>query len=111
MTIFKKIIEKQIPAKIVYEDEMCLAFHDVDPKAPTHILLIPKKEIASLDNLVDEDAKILGHMMLQIPKIAKQLSLGLGYRVVCNTGLSAGQSVFHLHFHILGGRSMTWPPG
>lgn len=112
MTIFKKIIERQIPAKIVYEDDVCLAFRDVNPQAPTHILLIPKKEIVSLGELQDADQAALGHLLLKVSTIAKQEGLAQdGYRVVINTGPAAGQTVFHLHLHILGGRPMQWPPG
>lgn len=110
-TIFKKIIDGEIPANIVHDDEQCLAFHDVSPQAPTHVLVIPKKEIASLDQLEDEDAPLLGHMWIVIHRVAEQLGLGNGYRVVVNCGADGGQSVDHLHFHILGGRSLSWPPG
>ena len=110
-TIFKRIIDGEIPAKIVYQDELCLAFHDVTPQAPTHVLVIPKKEIPSLNALTAEDESLLGHLWLVIPRIAKQLGLDQGYRVVVNCGPDAGQSVDHLHFHLLGGRSMSWPPG
>lgn len=110
-TIFKRIIDGEIPARIVYEDEQCLAFHDVNPQAPTHVLLVPKKEIPSLSALTEEDQALLGHMWLVIPRIAAQLGLDQGYRVVTNCGPLAGQSVDHLHFHILGGRQMAWPPG
>lgn len=110
-TIFNKIIDREIPATVVYEDEQCLAFHDNRPQAPTHILLIPKREIASLDVLAAEDAELLGHLWLTIPKIAKQQGLNSGYRVVINNGADAGQSVEHIHFHILGGRHLAWPPG
>ena len=110
-TIFKKIIDGEIPANIVHDDELCLAFHDVAPQAPTHVLVIPKKEVASLEQLVDEDAALLGHMWTVIPKLARQLELGEGYRVVVNCGKDGGQSVDHLHFHILCGRALSWPPG
>lgn len=110
-TIFKKIIDGEIPANIVHDDDQCLAFHDVSPQAPTHVLVIPKKEIASLDQLADEDAPLLGHMWIVIRQVARQLELGNGYRVVVNCGADGGQSVDHLHFHILGGRSLSWPPG
>jgi len=110
-TIFKRIIDGEIPAKIVHDDEQCLAFHDVTPQAPTHVLVIPKKEIPSLAALTDEDGPLLAHIWLLIPRLAKQLGLGGGYRVVVNCGPLAGQSVDHLHFHILGGRQMIWPPG
>ncbi len=111
MTIFKRIIAKEIPAKIVYEDEHCLAFHDVSPQAPVHVLVIPKKEITSLAELSAEDEALCGRLLLVIQKVAAQLGLTGGYRVVANCGADGGQSVNHLHFHILGGRSLTWPPG
>ncbi|MCG8584646.1 MAG: histidine triad nucleotide-binding protein [Pirellulales bacterium] len=110
-TIFKKIIDREIPAKIAYEDDLCLAFHDVSPQAPTHVLVIPKKEIASTADIAAEDAELLGHMWQVIPKLAAELGLDAGYRVVVNCGAEGGQSVDHLHFHILGGRPMAWPPG
>ncbi|MGH7884745.1 MAG: histidine triad nucleotide-binding protein [Thermodesulfobacteriota bacterium] len=110
--IFTKIINKEIPADIVYEDEICLAFKDVNPKAPVHVLLIPKKEIATMNDVVPDDKNILGHLMVKSSEIAKQLNLDKnGYRLVINTNEDAGQSVFHIHIHILGGRKMTWPPG
>src|SRR6478672_12552418 len=110
MTIFKRIIDKEIPAKIVYEDDRCLAFHDISPKAPTHVLVIPKKEIRSLDSLTDGDAALFGHIWLVIRDLAKQLGLENGYRVVVNCGPDGGQSVDHVHFHLLGGRPLSWPP-
>ncbi|HAY81520.1 MAG TPA: histidine triad nucleotide-binding protein [Planctomycetaceae bacterium] len=110
-TIFKKIIDKEIPANIVHEDDLCLAFHDVSPQAPTHVLVIPKQEITSLATLTDADQAVAGHMLLVIKKIAEELGLDDGYRVVTNIGSDGGQSVFHLHFHLLGGRALSWPPG
>jgi histidine triad (HIT) family protein len=110
-TIFKRIIDKEIPAKIVYEDDLCLAFHDVKPQAPTHVLLIPKREIASLDRLAEGDQMLLGHLLLVIRKLAEQFGLTDGYRVVVNCGPNAGQTVDHVHLHLLGGRPMGWPPG
>ncbi|NOY30378.1 MAG: histidine triad nucleotide-binding protein [Planctomycetes bacterium] len=110
-TLFQKIIDREIPAEIVYEDERCLAFHDVQPQAPTHVLLIPKKPIESIDRIAEEDADLLGHLWLTIGKLASELQLAGGYRVVINCGDDGGQTVDHLHFHILGGRAMTWPPG
>jgi histidine triad (HIT) family protein len=110
-TIFKRIIDKEIPAQIVYEDDRCLAFRDVAPQAPTHVLVIPKKEIASLDALSDADADLVAHIWLVIRNLAQALSLTDGYRVVVNCGRDGGQSVDHLHFHLLGGRPLTWPPG
>lgn len=112
MTIFTKIINKEIPARIVYEDDLCLAFHDISPQAPVHILLIPKKPIRSLADISDEDTAILGHLMKTASQIAKDFNLNeKGYRVVTNINEDGGQTVFHLHFHILGGRPMAWPPG
>ena len=112
MTIFKKIIDGEIPADIVYDDEDCLAFRDVNPQAPIHILVIPKKEIASLAGAEREDQRLLGHMLLKVADIARDQSLAVdGYRVVANIGRNGGQSVDHLHFHLLGGRSLSWPPG
>ena len=110
-TIFQKIIDREIPADIVYEDEHCLAFYDVAPQAPTHVLVIPKKPIISIAELADEDALLLGHLWLTIRNLAQDLQLDEGYRVVVNCGEQGGQTVDHLHFHLLGGRPMTWPPG
>ena len=110
-TIFKKIIDGEIPAEIVYEDELCLAFRDISPQAPTHVLLIPKKEIPTLDDLTDEDQHLMGHMVLAATKLAKQLGVDGGYRLVVNCGPEAGQEVYHIHIHLLAGRKMTWPPG
>ena len=109
-TIFTDIINKKIPAKIVYEDEHCLAFNDINPQAPVHVLVIPKKEIKSAQEIKEEDSKIMGHLMVKIPVIAKKLGLST-YRLVVNTGEDAGQTVFHIHIHILGGRKLSWPPG
>lgn len=112
MTIFKKIIDKQIPAKIVHEDDLCLAFHDVQPQAPAHILVIPKKEIRSMAETTTADKALLGHMMITAAEIAAKQGLKEdGYRLVVNTNGNGGQSVYHLHIHILGGRQMQWPPG
>jgi histidine triad (HIT) family protein len=110
-TIFGKILRREIPADIVYEDEKCLAFRDVTPQAPQHILLIPKKLIPKLADATDEDAELLGHMMLAVGKITKQLGIEDTFRLVVNNGSGAQQSVFHLHMHILSGRPFTWPPG
>lgn len=110
-TIFKKIIDGEIPADIVYEDDQCLAFRDINAQAPTHILVIPRKEIVSLDHLTDEDESLVGHMYSVIRKVAAESGLSNGYRVVVNCGKNGGQSVDHLHFHILGGRQLSWPPG
>lgn len=108
--IFCKIASRQIPSKIVYEDDDVLAFHDVSPQAPTHILLIPKKHIASTEELDEMNYDISGKLVLAASKIGKQLGLE-GYRLVINCNEIAGQSVFHLHVHLLGGRAMHWPPG
>ncbi len=111
VTIFSKIINREIDADIAYEDDLCLAFHDVNPQAPVHVLLIPKKPVDSLDGLDDSDAALAGHLLLKVPQIATQLGLNGGYRTVVNTGKDGGQTVFHLHIHIMGGRSLSWPPG
>ncbi len=110
-TVFMRIIDKEIPADLVYEDDRCLAFRDIAPKAPTHVLVIPKKEIPSIDALADGDAALVGHMWLVIRDLAQKLVLGNGYRVVVNCGPDGGQAVDHLHFHLLGGRQLGWPPG
>jgi len=110
-TIFTKIINKEIPADIVYEDDLCLAFHDVNPQAPIHVLLIPKQEIENVAALRDGDQTIAGHLLLKVHEIADKLKLDRGYRIVANCGRDGGQSVDHLHIHILGGRQLTWPPG
>lgn len=110
-SIFKKIIDREIPAKIVYEDDLCLAFEDIDPRAPTHLLVIPKKEIVSVDTVEPEDEIIIGHLFTAMRKIAAQLGLANGYRVITNCGRDAGQEVMHIHFHLLAGRKFTWPPG
>lgn len=111
-TIFKKIIDKEIPADIVYEDDKCLAFKDIDPKAPTHVLIIPKKEIPSMAEVSEIDKELLGHLFVTASKVAKDLGVSeSGYRLVANTNFEGGQEVYHLHIHLLGGRQMTWPPG
>ena len=110
--IFCKIAEKKIPSKIVHEDDTCVAFDDVNPQAPTHVLVIPRTHVASIAELNEADAGLLGHLMLTGAKIAKQKGIAEGgYRFVINTGKNGGQTVFHLHLHVLGGRSMRWPPG
>ena len=111
MTLFSKIIDRQIPADIVYEDDLCLAFRDVKPQAPTHVLVVPKKPIASIDDAAQEDQNLLGHLLLVVQKIARDLGLTQGYRTVINTKDHGGQTVHHLHLHLLGGRPMNWPPG
>jgi histidine triad (HIT) family protein len=110
-TIFQRIIDKEIPANIIYEDDDCLAFHDVAPQAPTHVLLIPKKPISSIAATEDTDSELIAHLWLVIRDLARQLQLDGGYRVVVNCGRDGGQSVDHLHFHLLGGRQLKWPPG
>ena len=110
-TIFAKIIRREIPADIVYEDELCLAFRDVAPQAPMHILLIPKEPIAQLNLAQSEHQQLLGHLLLTAPKIAAQEGHEDAFRLVNNCGEKAGHSVFHLHFHIIGGRALNWPPG
>jgi len=110
-TLFSKVIRREIPADIVYEDDLCLAFRDINPQAPTHVLLIPKKEIAKLSGADAGDQALLGHMMLAATKVARQLGVEDAFRLVVNNGAEAGQSVFHLHLHILAGRKLRWPPG
>jgi len=110
-TLFTKIVNRDIPATIVYEDDLCIAFNDIEPQAPVHILLVPKKPIAKLDEAVVEDQTLLGHLLLVAPKVAEQAGVGDAFRVVVNNGARAGQSVFHIHLHIIGGRSLQWPPG
>lgn len=111
-TIFKQIINREIPADIVYEDDLCLAFRDINPRAPVHILVIPKKEIPSVAAADDDDKEILGHLMIKSAEIARDMGIeNSGYRLVTNVNDDAGQSVYHIHFHLLGGRKMTWPPG
>ncbi|KAF1474935.1 Histidine triad nucleotide-binding protein 1, partial [Eudyptula minor novaehollandiae] len=110
-TIFGKIIRKEIPANIIYEDEQCLAFHDISPQAPTHFLVIPKKPIVRLSEAEDSDESLLGHLMIVGKKCAAHLGLTNGFRMVVNEGPEGGQSVYHVHLHVLGGRQLGWPPG
>ena len=110
-TLFEKIINKEIPADILYEDELSIVIKDISPQAPTHLLIIPKKVIPKLSDATGEDQNILGHLMLVAGKIAEQLELDETFRLVVNNGAKAGQSVFHLHLHLLSGRSLNWPPG
>ena len=109
--IFCKIAAKLIPANVAYEDEWVLCFHDINPQAPVHVQLIPKKHIASMDDVSRADKELLGHMMILIKGIAESLGLDNGYRVVNNCGADGMQEVKHIHFHILGKRKMLWPPG
>lgn len=110
-TLFLKIINREIPADIVYEDEQCLAFKDINPQAPMHVLIIPKKPIAKLEEAEASDQELLGHLMLKASEIAEEQGYGDAFRLVINNGEAAGQAVFHLHLHILGGRPLSWPPG
>lgn len=110
-TIFKRILDGEIPAKLVYEDAQCIAFQDVNPQAPTHILVIPRKEIPSVAEATLEDQALMGHLLLTAGKMARDLGLGNGYRLIINTGADGGQTVPHLHIHLLGGRPLSWPPG
>jgi histidine triad (HIT) family protein len=112
MTLFEKIIARQIPANIAYEDELVLAFHDINPKAPTHILIVPKRAIPRMAAAEAQDQTLLGHLLLKAAEVAAKNGLQeTGYRLVINNGPNAGESVPHLHCHILGGRPMSWPPG
>lgn len=110
MTIFQKIIDREIPADIVYEDDHTLAFRDINPKAPTHVLVIPKKAVAGVSSLDETDELLAGKLLLSAAEVARRLDLH-DYRLVVNNGAGAGQTVFHLHIHILGGRPLGWPPG
>ena len=110
-TVFAKILRGEIPARIVHDDEQCLAFHDVAPQAPVHVLVIPKREIESLAAVTPEDAALLGHLLVVATRLARDLGLADGYRLVVNSGRDGGQSVDHLHVHLLGGRRLGWPPG
>ena len=110
-TIFSRIIAGTIPARIEHEDDLCLAFHDVSPQAPVHILVIPKRAIPSVAHLEASDANTVGHLVLVAAQLASRLGLTDGYRLVFNCGRDGGQSVDHLHLHLLGGRSLNWPPG
>jgi len=110
-TIFGKILRKEIPCEFIYEDDQCVAFHDVSPQAPVHFLVIPKKAITQLSKASDDDEQLLGHLMLAGRKVAEKLKLDDGYRVVINDGKIGAQSVYHLHLHFLSGRQMKWPPG
>jgi histidine triad (HIT) family protein len=110
-TIFSKIIRRDIPADIVYEDDLALAFKDIYPQAPVHILVIPKKPIVKLADAEPEDQALLGHLLLTAQRVAAEAGLNNGYRLVINNGADGGQTVYHLHLHILGGRQMQWPAG
>jgi histidine triad (HIT) family protein len=109
--LFKKIIDRQIPADIVYEDDQCLAFRDISPQAPVHVLIIPRKVIATHSAVATDDQDLLGHLHIVAAQLARQLGIDDGYRIVINCKEPAGQTVPHLHMHLLGGRSLGWPPG
>jgi histidine triad (HIT) family protein len=109
--LFQKIIDRQIPADIVYEDERCLAFRDINPQAPVHVLVIPRQVIATHSDITERDRDLLGHLHVTAANLAKKLGIDDGYRVVINCKERAGQTVPHLHLHLLGGRPMKWPPG
>lgn len=111
MTIFEKIIAREIPAKIVLENDDLIAFHDVNPQAPVHVLIVPKRVIARLADATDADGEVIGKLVLAAAEIAKKLNLKTGFRVVINSGPDAGESVPHLHVHVLGQRQLGWPPG
>ena len=110
-TLFQKIIDREVDADIVHEDDRCIAFHDINPQAPTHILIVPKKPIPTLDDVASEDKGLIGHLFVVAQELAQEEGLRDGYRTVINCGDDGGQSVWHLHLHLLGGRRMEWPPG
>jgi histidine triad (HIT) family protein len=112
MTLFEQIINREVPAQIIYEDDQCLAFRDINPQAPTHVLVIPKKAIPRLEEATDSDEPLLGHLLLTAAEVAKREGIAQnGYRLIVNQGWHAGESVPHLHVHVLGGRQLKWPPG
>jgi histidine triad (HIT) family protein len=111
MTIFEKIIARQIPAEIIWEDDDAIAFRDVNPQAPVHVLIVPKRVVPRLADATDKDRELLGKLLLVARDLAKKLDLACGYRVVINSGPDAGESVPHLHVHLLGKRALAWPPG
>ncbi len=110
-TLFTKIINREIPAEIIYEDDSCIAFKDVNPQAPLHALLVPKHVLTKLSDASTQEQSLLGHLMLVAPVIAEQQGYADAFRIVINNGTAAGQTVFHLHIHILAGRGLSWPPG
>ena len=110
-TLFQKIEDREIPSDIVFEDELCFAFRDISPQAPTHILIVPRKPIPTLNDLVVEDEGLIGHLFTVARQLAAREGLDKGYRTVFNCGDEGGQAVYHLHLHLLGGRKMAWPPG
>ena len=111
-TIFSKIINKEIPADILYEDDLSIAFYDINKQAPIHLLIIPKKEISTINDISNTDKETIGHLFIVAKMIAKKLNIDKkGYRIVCNCNDDAGQTIFHLHLHLLAGRKLLWPPG
>ncbi len=110
-TLFTKIINREIPAKIIYEDDDVIAFHDIAPQAPVHFLVVPKKPIATLTDVTEQDKLLLGHILFTAQRLAKELGCEQGFRVVMNTNEMGGQTVYHIHLHVLGNRPMHWPPG
>tara|TARA_Y100000022_G_scaffold121042_1_gene104680 strand:- start:172 stop:513 length:342 start_codon:yes stop_codon:yes gene_type:complete len=110
-TIFQKIIDKELPADIIYEDELALVFKDINPVAPTHLLIIPKKQIEKVSDAENQDKELLGHLLLVAGKVARDLGIDEAFRLVVNNGAGAQQTVFHLHIHLIAEREFTWPPG
>jgi histidine triad (HIT) family protein len=110
-TLFQKIMDREVPGDILYEDDRCVVLRDIDPQAPTHVLVVPRKPIPSLDHLTEEDAPLVGHLFLVAKKVAADEGLENGYRAVFNCGPDASQTVDHIHLHLIGGRAMSWPPG
>ena len=110
-SIFQRIIDREIPAKIEHEDDQCIAIHDIDPKAPVHVLVIPKRVIARVGAMTAADEALVGHLIATAGAVARKLGLESGFRVVINNGPDAGETVPHLHVHLLGGRKLQWPPG
>jgi histidine triad (HIT) family protein len=110
-TLFQKIADKEIPAKLIHEDAVCVAFHDIAPQAPTHVLIVPRKPIPRVAEATVEDQATLGHLLLVASQLSRQLGLAKGFRVVINNGPDGGETVPHLHVHLLGGRALDWPPG
>ena len=110
-TLFERIIDREISANIEYEDDHCIVIHDIEPQAPTHLLVIPKRVIPRLAEASSDDQSLLGHLLFTAAKMARDLELESGFRIVVNNGQDGGETVPHLHVHVLGGRSLTWPPG
>ena len=110
-TLFQKIADREIPAKLIHEDAVCVAFHDISPQAPTHVLVVPRKPIARVGEATADDQATLGHLLLVAAQLSRQLNLATGFRIVINNGPDGGESVPHLHVHLLGGRALSWPPG